>query len=254
MPYEGTTFSYIDQLNVAGWHADDMAALYPHHFIILYDGTTNRELARQEVTNTASPDVARANGDILNANRARFSTSFDVPEDAFANRHILRIISRYSDSSDGEGHYSQQWISNRALNVPYKQGDYLYDRGGNTYRIPTDSPEHVASLIAQIVGPVKTTQLAQVELAARYVNAFCNDGRYTMSGPYYNKPYGVFIAHEFSCAGGTRAMGLVLNDLGYSYRHVNENQYTHQWCETTLDGQKAWVDGTNGCAGYGDYE
>lgn len=48
-------------------------------------------------------------------------------------------------------------------------------------------------------------------------------------------------------------MGLVLGDLDYSYRHVNENQYTHQWCATTLDGQPAWVDGTNGDAGYGDY-
>lgn len=246
-------YSVTDYLDVAGWHADDMAALYPHHFIILYDGTTNRELARKEVTNTASPDVARANSDILNANRARFSTTFEVPDDAFENNHIIRIISRYSDSSNGEGHYSQEWISNRALNVPYKQGDYLYDRAGNAYRIPTDSPEHVAQLIAQLVGPVKTTQLAQVEQAARYVNAFCNDGRYTMSGPYYNKPYGVFIAHEFSCAGGTRAMGLVLNELGYSYRHVNENLYTHQWCETVLDGRKAWVDGTNGYAGYGEY-
>lgn len=164
-----------------GWHADNVAALYPHRFIILFDGTINCEIARQEVTNTDSPDVTRANSDILNANRARFSATFEISEDVFIN--MIRVISRYSDSSNGEGHYSQQWIGNRALNVPYKQGDYLYDWAGNAYRIPTDSPEHVASLIAQLVGPVKTTQLDQVRLAARYVNAFCNDGRYTMSGP-----------------------------------------------------------------------
>ncbi len=72
-----------------------------------------------------------------------------------------------------------------------------------------------------------------------------------MEGENYSEAYGVFIAGEFSCAGATRALGMVLSCMGYEWEHVNENQWTHQWCRVTMDGQAGWADGQIGYAGYG---
>lgn len=59
---------------------------------------------------------------------------------------------------------------------------------------------------------------------------------YSMSEPHYNDPYEFFILNMASCAGSTRATGLCLNIFGIPYEHVNENQYTHQWCRVEVDG------------------
>ena len=45
---------------------------------------------------------------------------------------------------------------------------------------------------------------------------------------------------EYSCAGATRALGMVLECMGYKWEHVNPNQWTHQWCKVTMDGQAGW--------------
>lgn len=40
---------------------------------------------------------------------------------------------------------------------------------------------------------------------------------------------------------------------GFSWQHMNPNQWTHQWCALTMDGQPGWADGMGGIADYGDY-
>ena len=64
---------------------------------------------------------------------------------------------------------------------------------------------------------------------------------------HYNDPYGYFVLGSASCAGCTRATGLCLNVLGISYEHVNENQYSHQWCRVPV-GDTYWI-----CDAYGLY-
>ena len=59
---------------------------------------------------------------------------------------------------------------------------------------------------------------------------------YSMTADHYNDPYGYFILGSASCAGCTRATGLCLNILGIPYEHVNENQYSHQWCRVNVNG------------------
>ena len=59
---------------------------------------------------------------------------------------------------------------------------------------------------------------------------------YSMSDPHYNDPYGYFVLGTASCAGCARATGLCLNILGIPYEHVNENQYSHQWCRVNING------------------
>lgn len=70
---------------------------------------------------------------------------------------------------------------------------------------------------------------------------------YSMDSPHYNDPYGYFVLGTASCAGCTRATGLCLNMLGIPYEHVNENQYSHQWCRVNVNGTY-WI-----CDAYGLY-
>ena len=41
--------------------------------------------------------------------------------------------------------------------------------------------------------------------------------------------------------------------MGYNWRHVNENQWAHQWCVLEMDGQIGFADGQVGMAGYGEH-
>lgn len=106
------------------------------------------------------------------------------------------------------------------------------------------------SLAAGITGE---TDLDRVAAAAAIVADYSSRASYTMSGEDYATAYGVFVKGEYSCAGSTRALGMLLECMGYSWRHVNENLYTHQWVEITMDGQRGWADGQIGMAGYGDF-
>lgn len=113
----------------------------------------------------------------------------------------------------------------------------------------------VASLIAQSCGPKgKQTDVQYVSRAVCYVSNFCAEANYTTEGTDYQTAYGVFIAREFSCAGSARALGLVLDYLGYAWTHVNAGQWTHQWCRLDLDGKVGYADAAllpTGTVGYG---
>lgn len=45
---------------------------------------------------------------------------------------------------------------------------------------------------------------------------------------------GVFVDGVYTCAGTTRALGRVLDYMGYGWQHVNENKWVHQWCIMTM--------------------
>lgn len=110
----------------------------------------------------------------------------------------------------------------------------------------------VAKQIASVI-PTNVSDLERVSEAAYIVSFYCQFCEYTMEGKDYRTPYGVFVKGEFSCAGATRALGMVLECMGYEWEHVNENGYTHQWCKLTMDGQVGFADGQGGFAGYGEH-
>lgn len=109
----------------------------------------------------------------------------------------------------------------------------------------------VAKQIAAVIPTEGKSDLERVQMAAHIVSHFSKFCSYTMSGRDYSTAYGVFAKGEYSCAGSTRALGLVLTCMGYQWRHVNENQYSHQWCEVYMDGQIGFADGQTGEVGYG---
>ncbi len=107
----------------------------------------------------------------------------------------------------------------------------------------------VAKQIVSVI-PTDRSDIERVKMAAHIVSHYSKFCTYTMSGPDYSSAYGVFVKGEYSCAGSTRALGLVLNCMGYQWRHVNENQYSHQWCELDINGQVIIADGQTGQVGY----
>lgn len=83
-------------------------------------------------------------------------------------------------------------------------------------------------------------QLYGIASALRYM---VDSGKvtYTTSQTHYNDPYGYFALGISSCAGCTRATGLCLNMLGIPYEHVNENQWSHQWCRVPMPDGSYWI-------------
>ncbi len=112
----------------------------------------------------------------------------------------------------------------------------------------------IAKQIAkEVLAKGYTKDLDKVEKAASIVSSYYYKGVHVESGLDYRTPYGVFIKGESSCAGATRALGQVLDELGYSWTHANENAWTHQWVILEMDGQMGYADGQVGMVGYGKH-
>ncbi|MGN0342805.1 MAG: hypothetical protein ACI4DO_08425 [Roseburia sp.] len=135
---------------------------------------------------------------------------------------------------------------------------YYVNRNGiwisDAEQIKTEQALAVAWEITDYIESLEPqSDLHRVGLAAYIVSTYCANATYTMEGKDYRTAYGVFVAGEYSCAGATRALGMILDCMGYEWEHVNENQYTHQWVRLTMDGQIGWADGQIGFVGYGKH-
>ena len=100
-------------------------------------------------------------------------------------------------------------------------------------------------IVTPLAGLSREDQL--VGIAAELRRRFDSGMSYSTDEPHYNDPYGYLVLGTASCAGCTRATGLCLNILGIPYEHVNENQWSHQWCRVNIDGVY-WI-----CDAYGLY-
>ena len=115
------------------------------------------------------------------------------------------------------------------------------------------SDQIASDIAASIMGNTAyTTDLQRVTAATEIVKQYCDADTYGMdTTKYYRSPYGVFIAGVYTCAGSTRALGRILDYMGFEWQHTHENQNRHQWCVLTMDGQTGYADGMAGIAGYG---
>ncbi len=104
--------------------------------------------------------------------------------------------------------------------------------------------QEALKIVTPYAGLRMEAQLGNVAQALR--DMFDTMGSYSMEDAHYNDPYGYLVLHTASCAGCTRATGLCLNILGIPYEHVNENQYTHQWCRVKMNDGTYWI-----CDAYG---
>ncbi len=129
----------------------------------------------------------------------------------------------------------------------------------NYYKGITKEQAAAADAVAQQIAEsimsntAYTTDCQKITAAAQTVASYCNNSIYgSDADKYYRSPYGVFVAGVYTCAGSARALGRVLDYMGYSWQHVNENKWVHQWCIVTMDGQTGYADGMSGIAGYGE--
>lgn len=103
-------------LHVNGWHASNACLNKPNNWLILFDNTTNREVARQKVTNYVSrADVAATFPQVINSYNSGFSGDFVLPSNLIGHR--FSIITRFSDNAkSGEGHNSDLWLRSFSFN------------------------------------------------------------------------------------------------------------------------------------------
>ena len=120
--------------------------------------------------------------------------------------------------------------------------------------------DSVAKSIANKImnNPNYKTDLQKVQTAAQMVAQYAAKGKYGAdTNKYYRTPYGVFITGNLTCAGTARALGRVLEFMGFKWQHVNENEWKHQWCVLYMDGKIGYADAAvipTGTADYGEYE
>ena len=96
------------------------------------------------------------------------------------------------------------------------------------------------------------TDLDRVRMATKAVFRYAMDGFTSSYHEDCRTAYGTLVAGYSNCVGTTKALGLVLEYMGYSWSHVNKNEWTHQWCEVYgVDGQTAYADASYNKSGYG---
>lgn len=107
--------------------------------------------------------------------------------------------------------------------------------------------EQARRIVTPLAFKSRDEQLAGIANALREM---VDDGTvaYSTDVPHYNDAYGYLVLHVASCAGCTRTTGLCLNMLGIPYEHVNENQWSHQWCRVPMPDGSYWI-----CDAYGLY-
>lgn len=94
-------------MTVSGWHANDLAQIESHHFIILFDQTANRQVSQTAAQQVERLDVASAFPQITQARHAGFTAVFDLSSTRLTAGHVYRVISRYSTSNTGNGDQGQ---------------------------------------------------------------------------------------------------------------------------------------------------
>lgn len=97
-------------VTVSGWHASNQAATRPYHYLIAYDRTRNRELARVRVTTPLTRnDVAQAHPQVFNAGRSGFAATFRL-NPAMVHDQI-QFLSRWTNDPAGNGSAIDYWFS-----------------------------------------------------------------------------------------------------------------------------------------------
>lgn len=101
-------------INISGWHAADASLHKGYHYIIIYDGSKHVELGRYLVESATRNDVANAYK-IYGANKSGFSLKLNF-NPALAGDQI-QVISRYSNSQNGEGQYVDYRFAPKTFNA-----------------------------------------------------------------------------------------------------------------------------------------
>ncbi|MBF0601145.1 GH25 family lysozyme [Limosilactobacillus oris] len=106
-------------IHVSGWHAADQALDRQYHYVILFDATTKKEIARKRVDATNRGDVAKVYPNVYNSGKSGFSADFvmnDALRAALQNGDSIQVVSRYTDDKNGDGNRVDYWFTPQAYN------------------------------------------------------------------------------------------------------------------------------------------
>lgn len=98
------------QLEANGWQASGQSNVQRYRYAILYDNTTNHEIARQAVTPQIRTDVQKVYPHVDNSLKSGFNVHFTLPHNVTG--HTLTVVARYStDAINGEGQHTDYWMA-----------------------------------------------------------------------------------------------------------------------------------------------
>lgn len=103
-----------NSLNVSGWHAADQSVGKKYHYVIVYDATKRQEISRRLVPTSNRSDVERTYSNIYGSGNSGFSVNIPLTS-AMTNGDQIQILSRYSDSQNGEGNHVDYWFAPKAF-------------------------------------------------------------------------------------------------------------------------------------------
>lgn len=192
----------------------------------------------------------------------RANGGFD-PQGNTTRAQLAVIMSRFMDKFNQFVFMSSYDVPG----VPGKPGTLDYEgisiapgQGKGDDSLSKEQKLSAARVVAQEIAdklmadPTLKTDLDRIAKASAYVMAYAMAATYTSDHPDYKTAYGLFVSGKITCAGNVRGLGLILECMGFQWEHINENQWTHQWCKVfNVDGMTAFADGSfyYGVAGYG---
>lgn len=106
-----------DQIHLSGWHATTASYTEPYHYFILFDKTTNRQVALlKQSANLDRYDVGRYYPTIYNSSHSGFDINIPTGWDKSWLSDQLVLVSRYSmyntgNGDIGRGGYTDYWSS-----------------------------------------------------------------------------------------------------------------------------------------------
>ena len=162
-----------------------------------------------------------------------------------------------------DGHMATDtFIDNHFIN---EEGVYTHSVAANPdhkyYKYLTSQQAAQADAIAKAIAQEAmkyggNTDREKIAYASQRVKEYLDNARYGNDEDYhYRSPYGVFVSGRWTCAGSARALGRVLDFMGYTWYHAGEDQWDHQWVCVKMDGEYGSVEpqyGATGCC-YGNY-
>ena len=194
-------------------------------------------------------------------------------------RVVTSLIVRDGSNSSGLAEYgssSYEYVVPSAQKTKTKKDGMtvipgeIHDNGGMNRKqeiqarsVANQLADHIFRQVCELGSG---TQIEMVAYATGIVRAYCDRGTFTVDGTVYRTAYGVFIAGEYSSAGATRALGLILDYLDVlcqkndpvkygplKWVHKNANKWDDQWCQVVCDYHEAYADAIGAWAGYGKH-
>ena len=122
------------QLIASGWHATGASNSDRYRYMIVYDNTLGREIARQKLVPQVRSDVQRAYPNVDNSLYSGFNITIDIPNSS--TNHSLSLIARYSsDPNNGEGDRVDYWFNSLAFNEGNQANLDGLSSNGNTLTV-----------------------------------------------------------------------------------------------------------------------